>query len=152
MRRGAAMKPLPLAVGDEVTYSKTVGESDIMLFASITGDYAPNHVDEAYMAGTAYGRRIAHGALLVGLMSTASTLIIDQAGGPQANPDETPVSLGYDRIRFLAPVYIGDVVRVQYQITEADPEARRTRSEIRVTNQLGIQVAVAQHILKWVQV
>ena len=72
------------------------GESDVYLFAGITGDLAPNHVNEVYMAGTAYGRRIAHGALLIGYMSTASTLVIGQM--PPAG--ETPVSLGYDRVRF----------------------------------------------------
>ena len=67
-----------VAVGDEVTFSKTVAESDVYLFAGITGDLAPNHVDAEYMKRSAYGRRIAHGALLVGYMSTASTRIIQR--------------------------------------------------------------------------
>ena len=70
-----------LAVGDQVRFSKTVSESDVYLFAGITGDLAPNHVDEEYMRGTPYGRRIAHGALLVGFMSTASTMMVERHGG-----------------------------------------------------------------------
>ena len=135
--------------GDRVSFAKTVGESDVYLFAGITGDLAVNHVNEAYMAKSKYGRRIAHGVLLVGFMSTCSTMMIDQCGGTAG--DETPVSLGYDRIRFLGPVFIGDTITVTYQIAEVDPARRRSRSEIQVTNQHGDLVAVARHILRWVK-
>jgi 3-hydroxybutyryl-CoA dehydratase len=137
-----------LAVGDQVRFSKTVSESDVYLFAGITGDLAPNHVDEEYMRGTPYGRRIAHGALLIGFMSTASTMMVERHGGLM--DEETPVSLGYDRIRFTAPVFLGDTITVTYTIVEIDPVRRRSRSAIEVTNQNGDIVAVAAHILKWV--
>ena len=139
-----------LAVGDQVRFAKTVSESDVYLFAGITGDFAPNHVDEQYMRGTPYGRRIAHGALLIGFMSTASTMMVVERHGGLAQ-DEMPVSLGYDRIRFIAPVFLGDTVTVTYTITEVDPLRRRSRSRIEVTNQHGETVAVAEHILKWVR-
>jgi 3-hydroxybutyryl-CoA dehydratase len=135
-------------IGDAVSVSKTIGESDVYVFAGITGDFSGNHVNEAFMAGTSYGRRIVHGALLVGFMSTASTLMIDKSGGPTA--DETPVSLGYDRIRFLLPVFFGDTITVNYKITAIDEERRRSTSDIEVRNQKGEVVAVAHHILKWV--
>ena len=138
-----------LAVGDQVRFAKTLSESDVYLFAGITGDFAPNHVDEQYMRGTPYGRRIAHGALLIGFMSTASTMMVERHGG--LAQDEMPVSLGYDRIRFIAPVFLGDTVTVTYTITEVDPLRRRSRSRIEVTNQHGEAVAVAEHILKWVR-
>lgn len=137
-----------VTVGDEVTFSKTVGESDVYLFAGITGDLSSNHVNEAVMERSSYGRRIAHGALMVGFMSTASTMMIEKSGGVPA--DETPVSLGYDRVRFLGPVFIGDTITVRYRIAEVDPQRRRSRSEIEVVNQRGETVTVAQHILKWV--
>lgn len=135
-------------IGDHVSFSKTVGESDIYLFAGITGDFAGNHVNEEYMKGSPYGRRIAHGALLIGFMSTASTMMIENC--VREGIAETPVSLGYDRIRFTAPVFINDTVTVNYRIKETDPETRRSRSEITVINQAGETVAVAEHILKWV--
>ena len=50
--------------GDEVRFSKTVGESDVYLFAGITGDLSPNHVNKEYMAKSSYGKLMAHGALL----------------------------------------------------------------------------------------
>ena len=137
-----------VAVGDRVRFSKTVSESDVYLFAGITGDLAPNHVDEEFMRATPYGRRIAHGALLIGFMSTASTMIVERHGGLAQG--ETPVSLGYDRIRFIAPVFLGDTIAVTYTIAEVDPARRRSRSKIEVRNQQGETVAVAEHILKWV--
>ena len=75
------MSEFYLSVGDQVRFSKTVSESDVYLFAGITGDLAPNHVDEEYMRATPYGRRIAHGALLIGFMSTASTMMVERHGG-----------------------------------------------------------------------
>ena len=119
--------------GDSVTFAKTVGETDVYLFAGITGDFAVNHVNEQYMARSKYGRRIAHGALLIGFASTCSTLMIEKCHGTAG--DETAVSLGYDKVRFLGPVYIGDTVTLTYTIIEVDPVKRRSRSEIKVVNQ-----------------
>ena len=135
-----------VSVGDQVRFAKTVSESDVYLFAGITGDLAPNHVDEEAMRGTRYGRRIAHGALLVGFMSTASTLMVERHGG--LAQDETPVSLGYDRVRFTRPVHIGDTVTCTYEIVGVDEARRRTEGRIEMTNQHGETVAVATHILK----
>src|ERR1700759_3612931 len=106
------MRDFHLKVGDAFRFSKTVGETDVYLFAGITGDLSPNHVDEHEMAKTPYGGRIAHGALLVGYMSACSTMATAHARGQ----GETPVSLGYDRIRFLKAVRIGDTIRVVYRV------------------------------------
>jgi acyl dehydratase len=141
------MSDFHVSVGDQVSFSKTVGEYDVYGFAGITGDFSGNHVDEEYMKRSVYGRRIAHGVLMVGYMSTCSSMMIEKSGS--IGSGETPVSLGYDRIRFLGPVFIGDTVTVTYRIAEIDPERRRSRSEIEVRNQEGELVAVAQHILKW---
>lgn len=142
------MSTFHVAIGDEVRFSKTVGEADVYMFAGITGDFAANHVNEEHMKRSAYGRRIAHGALMVGFMSTASTMMIDQSHS--ADGDETPVSLGYDRVRFLEAVYINDTITVTYRIKEIEPERRRSRSDVTITNQDGQTVAVGEHILKWV--
>ena len=136
-----------VSVGDSVSFSKTVSESDVYLFAGITGDLSPNHVDEEYMKRSGYGRRMAHGALIVGFMSTASSMAVADS---RSSADETPVSLGYDRIRFLAPVFLGDTVTVHYEIVDIDEQRRRSVADIRVFNQSEELVAVGQHILKWV--
>jgi acyl dehydratase len=125
-----------------------VGEYDVYGFAGITGDLAPNHVDKAYMEKSSYGRLQAHGALMVGYMSTASSMAIAKT---RAGADETPVSLGYDRIRFLGAVYFGDTITVDYRVTAVDPERRRSTASIEIRNQNGELVSVATHILKWVK-
>jgi 3-hydroxybutyryl-CoA dehydratase len=134
-----------LQAGDTFTFSKTVGESDVYLFAGITGDLSPNHINEHEMAQTRYGGRIAHGALLVGYMSACSTLATAKA----RDSGETPVSLGYDRIRFLKAVRIGDTISVAYRVASVDPAKRRATAEIEIRNQRGEFVAVATHVLKW---
>ncbi|CAN5235165.1 MaoC/PaaZ C-terminal domain-containing protein [soil metagenome] len=133
----------------QISVSKTVSESDVYLFAGITGDFSPNHVDEDYMSRTAFGHRIAHGALLVGYMSRASTMIVET--GLSLGPDMTPVSLGYDRVRFLKPVFIGDTITVNYVVTGIDNAKARSEAKVEVTNQHDETVAVATHIMKWVR-
>ena len=135
----AAMEAL--TIGKTVTVRKTVGETDIYLFAGISGDFAPNHVDEEFMKGTRYGRRIAHGALLVAYKSQASTKMCSGLPG-------TIVSYGYDRVRFPGAVFIGDTVTVTYEIVERDPSAGKAFSKVTCTNQRGEVVAAATHILK----
>jgi 3-hydroxybutyryl-CoA dehydratase len=137
--------------GDEVEFSKTVGETDVYLFAGITGDFSPNHVNEHLMSRSKYKRRVAHGALLVGFMSTGSTRLIETYGG-SALGKATAVSLGYDRVRFIAPVFMGDTITVRYRITRVEPERDRSYGTVVVTNQHDSQVAVAENILKWVPI
>ncbi len=137
------------AIGRTVSCAKTVGESDVYLFAGITGDLSPNHVDEAAMRKTPYGHRIAHGALLVGFMSRASTLICDHC--PELMAEHFPVSLGYDRVRFLNAVLIGDTITIGYRITSADPAKMRTLAEVEVRNERGELCAVATHIMRWIE-
>ena len=137
-----------IAVGTTLYFTKTVSEADVYLFSGITGDFSPNHVNKSYMEKSSYGRLQAHGALMIGYMSTASTLAIAHT---RQDADETPVSLGYDRIRFLAPVYFGDTVTVEYRIGAIDIERRRSTGDITIKNQDDTLVAVGTHILKWVK-
>jgi acyl dehydratase len=143
------MSEFHVKIGDQVSFSKTVGETDVYLFAGITGDFSGNHVNEEYMKRSSYGRRIAHGALLVGFMSTTSSLMIAEV--ERKGIDETPVSLGYDRVRFIKPVFINDTVTVTYTISEIDLDKRRSRAKVEVVNQDGATVAVAEHIMAWVK-
>ncbi len=134
-------------IGDSVTFSKTVGETDVYMFAGITGDLSQNHVDDQFMRRSIYGQRIAHGALLVGYMSTTSTRMIEES--LRKGIDSTPVSLGYDGVRFLRPVFFNDTVTVTYTIDAVDEERQRTTAKVEITNQKNELVAVARHILKW---
>ena len=143
------MSEFHVKIGDRVSFSKTVGETDVYLFAGITGDFSGNHVNEEYMKRSSYGQRIAHGALLVGFMSTTSSLMIAEV--ERKGIDETPVSLGYDRVRFIKPVFINDTVTVTYTISGIDLDKRRSRAKVEVVNQDGATVAVAEHIMVWVK-
>ena len=135
-----------LKIGDTTSFTKTVSESDVYQFAGITGDFSPNHVNKAYMEKSSYGRLMAHGALIVGFMSTVSTQIIAHS----REAGETPVSVGYDKVRFLKPVFLGDTITVAYTVSEIDVVRRRSTAGIEVTNQNDELVAVASHILQWV--
>jgi 3-hydroxybutyryl-CoA dehydratase len=129
-------------VGMEVSFAKTVGEYDIYAFAGVSGDFSPNHVNHEYMSETPYGQRIAHGVLSVALMSTCSSKLIESLGNPPT------VSYGYDRVRFIKPVFIGDTLTVTYRVASVEDGGRKCSSEITVENQRGETVSVATHILK----
>ncbi len=133
-------------VGDSASFTKTVSESDVYQFAGLTGDFSPNHINKVYMEKSSYGRLMAHGALLVGFMSTVSTMAIAHC----RDAEETPVAVGYDKIRFLKPVFLGDTVSTVYKISEIDVERRRSTALIEVTNQDNDLVAVGSNILQWV--
>lgn len=142
------MKHFYVGVGDMVELERDVTEHAVNAFAEVSGDHSPNHVNESVMSASSYRGRIAHGALMVAYMSACSTELVERIPGVRAT--ETPVSLGYDRIRYLKPVYIGDHLKLRYVIRDVDAARRRSRSEISVTNQKGELVCIGEHILKWV--
>ena len=134
--------------GSNVHFEKTISEQDILQFAEISGDFSPNHVDKEFMKNSSYGKCIAHGALLVAYMSRASSLILEEY--PNRDHHATAVSLGYDKIRFIKPVFIDDTITVTYTVEEYDKNSKKSHSKIEITNQHSELVAVATHILKWV--
>ena len=136
---GRTVDDIPIGLRTRLT--KTVSESDVYLFAGITGDLDPNHVDEEYCRKTSLGHRVAHGALIVGYTSAASTRILQDFDRPM-------VSVGYDRIRFLKPVYFGDTITVDYEIARVEREKERVIASIEVKNQRDELVAVATHIMQ----
>ncbi|MBX3598074.1 MAG: dehydratase [Rhizobiaceae bacterium] len=139
-----------LEIGEECSFAKTVSESDVYMFAGLTGDLSVVHCNEQYMQNTAFGRRIAHGVLVVGLMSTAASVMYSPK--VEKYTTHTPVSLGYDRIRFIGPVFFGDTVTIKYRIAKMDPVKVEAHAEVEAINQHGAVVAVAVHRLRWVPV
>lgn len=125
-----------VAIGTRVVFTKTVSESDVYLYAGISGDFSPNHIDEEYMKAGRYGTRIAHGTLLMGLMSAASARL---------NLGRT-ASLGYDRVRFIAPVFFGDTITTEYRVSRYDHEKNRVYADVNCRNQRGEVVAVAVNV------
>lgn len=136
-------------IGQVFKFAKTVGETDIVLFAGITGDFSDTHVNDQYMKEkSSIGKRIAHGALTVGYMSTVSTISIAHIIHKEGLTD-FPVSAGYDRVRFLKPVILGDTITAHYTIASVDKERGRSVAKVEVFNQNDELVAVSEHIMRW---
>lgn len=136
------MNPHPTfpPLGGSVTFAKTVTESDVGLFAGITGDFAPQHVNEEYMRSRPQQKRIAHGVLTLGLASTA-------AGNLCTTYGITAVSYGYDRVRFLHPVFLGDTVTVDYAVERVEAESGKAFAQFTATTQDGQTCMAGTHIL-----
>ncbi len=104
-----------LALGQKASFGKTVTEADIVLFAAVTGDTNPMHLNAEYAARTFFGERIAHGMLAAGL--------ITKVMGTQL-PGPGTIYLS-QTLRFRRPVKIGDTVTATVEITALDPERHR---------------------------
>ena len=123
------------------TMGRTITEPDIVLHAGQTGDFFPHHMDKEWCATQDFGQRIAHGTLIfsVGIGMTASTI------NPRA------MSYGYDRLRFIRPVFIGDTITVKATITEKRDHPKRAthgfvHETIDIANQHADAVLVCEHL------
>lgn len=130
-------------VGRSVEVRRTIAESDVYLFGGITGDLASYHIDEPAMRDTDLGGRVVHGVLLLGLGSAASTKFWCEYGG-----EGRTISYGYDRVRFVRPVFIGDTVTVRYQLSEVDAAAGKAFAAVTATNDAGEVTMSAVHVTK----
>lgn len=140
-RIGAAMDMLP--DGERAEFRKTISETDVYLFAGITGDLHTNHIDEERMQATPLGGRIAHGVLGIGLMSTATSLLTMRL------PHDVPcVSKGCD-VRFRAPVRFGDTISATAVVTEKLLDRRELRMRAECRNQRGELVSEAAWYIKF---
>ena len=117
-----------LKVGENAEFTKTIAESDIYLFAGVTGDLNPAHINEEYAQNTFFKGRIAHGMLLAGFIST---VIGCQLPGPGS------IYIGQD-LKFRAPARIGDTVTAKAVVTEIIEEKNRVILETTCTNQEGV--------------
>ncbi len=116
------MKP-----GDGAEFTKTVSESDVYGFAGITGDFNPAHIDEEYAKGTFFKKRIAHGMLSAGFISTVLGTRLPGAGAVYMKQE----------LSFLAPVYIGDTITARVEVMEVHVEKNRVTLKTTCTNQDG---------------
>lgn len=123
------------------TLGRTITETDIVIHAGQTGDFFPHHMDAEWCKTQEFKQRIAHG-----------TLIFSVAVGMTAN-EINPVafSYGYDRLRFIKPVFIGDTIKVKVTIKEKKdhkkPGMGVVTEAVEVTNQRGEVVLAAEHLL-----
>ena len=114
-------------VGDKVTFSKTITDADLLLFAAVSGDNYPVHVDDEYAKGTRFGKKVAHGMLTASLISTVNGLLLQKPGG--ISVEQT--------LQFKRPVYPGDTITACAEVLEINVERRRLRCRTTCTNQRG---------------
>ncbi|MGD8191238.1 MaoC family dehydratase [Brevibacillus ginsengisoli] len=114
-----------IKLGDQATFSKTIAEIDIYQFAGITGDFNPMHVDAEYAKKTIFGERIAHGMLTASFISTVLGMKL---------PGPNTIYLSQSS-RFLAPVKIGDTVKVIVEVIEKIDAKRQIRLRTTIVNQ-----------------
>jgi 3-hydroxybutyryl-CoA dehydratase len=140
MRKGGFMPGKTIAelnVGDMAQFTKTITDADIVLFAGITGDLNPAHIDEEYARGTFFKTRIAHGILLAGFISS---VIGTQLPGPGA----IYVS---QELNFLAPARPGDTITARVEVSYIDAERNRVTLKTTCTNQDGRAIIDGQAVV-----
>lgn len=118
-----------LEVGQKAEYTSSIAERDLQLFAAVSGDRNPVHLDAAYAATTQFKERIAHGMLSGALISAAIATVL---------PGPGTIYLG-QTLRFTRPVKLGDDLKVELEVLEKLPK-NRVRMATRVFNQAGKQV------------
>ena len=119
-----------LNVGDFAEFSKTITETDVYLYAGITCDFNPAHLNETYAARTFFKTRIAHGLLVAGFIST---ILGTQLPGPGT------IYLRQE-VNFLAPVRFGDTITARAEVIEIVTEKKRVRLKTTCINQEGVMV------------
>lgn len=124
-----------------LTTGRTITETDFVVHAGHTGDFFPHHMDAEFMKTQPFGQRIAHGTLVfaIGIGLTASKI----------NP--VAFSYGYDRLRFVKPVFIGDTIHTRLSILKKESDPKRPQhgrvwelTEVRKQN--GDVVLACEHI------
>jgi len=140
---------IPYELGFKTIASKTVSESDVYLFAGITGDFNRVHLNEQYMETTTIGHRIAHGLLTFSLAGAPETMALDAKFEEMDKMGVAYLSAGYEHVRFIKPVFIGDTITTSYEIVEVNEEEKKTVGHVTSVNQRGDVVLVADHILKY---
>jgi len=129
------------------TPARTVSEADIVLYAGLSGDYNPLHINEEYAKQTQFGGRIAHGPLVYGI---AAGLLFQL----HLYDDTLIAFLGFDNLKFTRPVKPGDTIRARIKVLEkretSNPDRGVMKRELKVLNQRGelVQEAVQAFLLK----
>lgn len=125
-----------------ITYGRTITETDFVVHAGHTGDFFPHHMDVEFAKTLPGGQRIAHGTMIFAIgVGLTATLI---------NP--VAFSYGYDRLRFVRPVHIGDTIRTRVTISAKEDDPKRTNlgrvtERCEVLNQRDEVVLACDHIL-----
>ena len=127
-----------IKVGDEASLTRTITEVHIVNYAGLTGDWNPVHADAEHAAQSMFGERIAHGMLVAGLISA---VLGTQLPGPNS------IYLGQD-LNFVAPVKIGDTIKVVVTVTDKRDEKRIIKLRTTAYNQRSEMVIDGNAVVK----
>ncbi len=119
-----------IEVGDADEFTKTISESDIYLFAGVTGDLNPAHINETYAKDTFFKSRIAHGMLLAGFISAVIGMKLPGPGAIYIRQE----------LKFLGPARIGDTITARVEVTHIQAEKNRITLKTTCTNQDDILI------------
>lgn len=129
---------------ETVEVTRTVSESDVYQFAGASGDQSPNHIDRRYARSLGLEDRVAHGVLLLGYTSTASSEVVRRLGRPA-------LSYGYERLRFTKAVPIGRTITATCTPRSYEAQRALLHCDVRVIDEHDDVCLVADHLLKLVQ-
>lgn len=116
-----------LEIGQHAQFSKTISESDVYLFAGVTGDMNPAHLNAEYSKEGIFHERVAHGMLSASLISTVLGTEL---------PGKGTIYL-QQKVRFVAPVHFGDTITANVEVIEKNVEKNRVKLRTTCTNQNG---------------
>jgi len=126
-----------LNIGDFGEFTKTITDSDIYLFAGVTGDQNPAHINEEYAKNTFFKTRIAHGILLAGFISASIAMDTPGPGSIYLKQD----------LKFKAPARIGDTITAKSEITDINVKRNRITMRTTCTNQDGTLLVDGEAII-----
>ncbi len=121
-----------MQVGDSASFTKTMTETDVIMWVGLTGDLNPIHIDREYAQTTRFGKVLVPGVLVLGLISNVMTQVT--FGHVYANQS----------IKFLKPVYIGDTITAIGTITEKIEAKNIVKVETKCVNQDGVLVMIGE--------
>jgi 3-hydroxybutyryl-CoA dehydratase len=127
----------PTSIGERASRTKTITDADVQDFARASGDTNPVHLNDAYAAGTRFGRRIAHGMLTASLISAILGNDL---------PGHGTIYLGQD-LKFRAPVFVGDTVTATVELIKFREDKRIATFQTTVTNGDGVVVIEGEAVV-----
>lgn len=126
-----------MEIGERASFTKTISETDVYLFAGITGDFNPVHIDQVAAEASTFKARVAHGMLTASLISTVLGMRLPGPGAIYLSQS----------LKFRAPVHIGDTITATVEVAELLPGRNRVRMHTSCANQRGDIVAQGESLL-----
>jgi len=129
MELGKTIKELE--IGEKAEFTKTITEADVTIFAGLTGDFNPMHMNEEFAKRTPFGTRIAHGALPIGLIAPVLGMKLPGLG----------TIVRKMTTRFKLPVRFGDTITAIAEVGEKNLEKNTVLMKLSWVNQEGAEIA-----------